>query len=462
MASFARNGARFNNAPLIESGAFKGQEAGSVGSAMNFCTKLSLALIFICEFLVIFDKSLGSITGPIFVVTMIFLQFTEYFYVPFAVTSVTYGALGTMLGNSLGVYLLLLPLLALRLIITKFSVKVRFTDFIITVIGLFHIVHLCFFEPGFYVPGYNNQTKKLIFMASLVLWFCYIRSLERENDGVINKMMIALAMSVAVNATASLITGNVSKFESNDRMGISGIGGNDPNIAAMFLCIAFAIVLSSKYLKIWMKVLIVCILMATLITTVSVSGLIGMLLVLFAFLFFMTKDKHNVTLLLLIILVALLVISLFPLLNISSESESKPTEYLDYYQQKLTDKLGALQSENYTDTTSGRLYLSSINLEYFSGQSAVTQLFGGTSVNPLGNNVSHNSFVDILLQYGYFGLTAISLMVIYKFFSQWGLARKTGDCTLLMCKIVMLYWSFSLSLFDGNGICLWLAMLVMY
>ncbi len=429
---------------------------------MTFCTRFAVAAVFLCEFLVIFNRSLETVTGPIFVITMTFLQFTDYFYLPFAVTSVVYGALGTMFRGSLGVYLLLLPLLALRLIITKFSVKIRLTDFLIAAIGLYHIAHLYFFESGYFVTGYNNQVKKLIFMISLVLWFCYIRSLERSNNGIINKTLLALSLSIATNALASLITGNASNFDSNDRLGLSGIGGNDPNIAAMFLCIAFAVILSSWYLKNWMKAPLICILMATLITTVSISGLIGMVLILFAFLFFMNKDKRNITLFLAIILIALLVISLFPLLNISSESESKPTEYLDYYQQKLTDKLGALQSENYTDTTSGRLYLSRINLEYFSGQSAVTQLFGGISVNPLGHNVSHNSFVDILLQYGYFGLTAISLMVIYKFFSQWGLARKTGDCTLLMCKLVMLYWSFSLSLFDGNGICLWLAMLVMY
>ena len=448
------------NSPLISASAAACKDPSAVSAGrtadklFDFFKKLSIIALYVCEFAVIYNRSFEKITGPIMAVCMLFLIFTDYYYVPFTVILIPGGALGTVIMGKLSVYYLLFPLLILHLIITKCNVSFRWSDLVLFALGLFHIVHLAIFE------NYVQYVPKLVFMTAIICWFLYIRCLSRRDDGLIGRMLLSLAMTITVNAGASLLTGNYSKYESADRLGIAGIGGNDPNIAAFIIGIAVAVLLSTKLLKVWVKIPLLFLLFTTLITTVSISGMIGNTVIILSFLIFMNKNKRNFSVILTIILVAVIAIGVFPMLNIQSESTNQSTNYLEYYQEKINDKLGAVKNKNYAEATSTRSELLNQNLKYFSEQSAVHQLFGGNRVSPLNVNVSHNSFADILLRFGYVGFVAVILMLLYSTYNAVRISYRTGDCMLLLCKLNMLYWSFSLSLFEGQTSCMWFALLL--
>ena len=178
-------------------------------------------------------------------------------------------------------------------------------------------------------------------------------------------------------------------------MGLIGIGSNDFNIAAMIISLGIAVTLSSKRLKMWFKVAGVMIMCLTIITTVSISGFLAILLVMLLLAAIMNKNKHNISILLIIIFGALLAVYVFPMLGImgGEDASGETINYLEYYQEKLTDRFDSFLSNNYDDATSGRTALSRLNLKYFSEQSAMTQLFGGVDTNPLGEGVSHNTLL---------------------------------------------------------------------
>ncbi len=419
--------------------------------------KIAVALLFVCEFLVIYKPNLEIITGPILTVCMIFLMFTDYFYVPMTVIIVPLGTLGTIFAGKIAIYYLLFPLLLLRITVTGLKFKVRLSDFTLLVLGALHILQLMLIE------GYMHNIKTIVYMAATICWFIYIRCLARGDDSLVDKVLVSLAVCITVNALASMFTDNVySKYTSADRLGIAGAGTDDPNIAAMYLCIAFAILLSSQNLKIWMKIPLILLISLSLISTVSISGLLAFAVIAFAFVLFMNKNRKNVLIIVSLVVVLLIAISVFPLLGLSSESEINSTNYLEYYQTKLEEKIGHLQNRNFDDATSDRTVNTTNNLEYFSAQPIVNQIFGGNSANPLNILVSHNSFADILLRFGYFGLFTLIIIIIYGTYKQLIFARNSGNCTLLMCKIALLYWSLTLSLYEGMSSCMWMTFLLMF
>lgn len=419
----------------------------------NIMPKTAVVILFLCEFFVLLFPDVQLITGPIFTVLSVYLMFTDYFYVPFTVIIIPMGALGTIIAGKLAIYYLLYPLLLIRLFASGFKLKIKATDFLIIVIGAIHIAELVIVED------YTN-TAKLLYVSATIFWFFYLKCISRENRAYLNNAFTSLAMSITANAFASILSGSYSKYATADRLGIAGVGGGNPNFAAFYIGIAIAIILSTKKFKIFVKLPILLVLGFALITTVSLSGLIGVVVVLLSYFTFANKDKHKLAILLAVLLAAVLAVTLFPLLNIQSESSSNSTNYLEYYQDKLSERLDSFKNQNYDDVTSNRTSVLKDNLEFFSDQSVMHQLFGGNSVNPYNYLVSHNSYADILMRFGYAGLLAILLAVIYRFYRQLLYARKSGDCIILMCKIALLFWSFTASMFEGIGSCLWIAVLL--
>ena len=123
--------------------------------------------------------------------------------------------------------------------------------------------------------------------------------------------------------------------------------------------------------------------------------------------------------------------------------------------------MGSFFNNDYDEASSGRAALTKINLEYFFEQSAKKQLFGGNHVNPLGVNVSHNTFADNLLRFGYVGSIVIFIIMAYSLIKSFQKTRATGNCTFLLCKLLMIYWSLTLSLFEGIGSVLWFMLVLM-
>ena len=166
----------------------------------------------------------------------------------------------------------------------------------------------------------------------------------------------------------------------------------------------------------------------------------------------MNKDRKNLSVLLIIILVAAVAISVFPMLGIvgGENASGEAVNYLEYYQEKLSNKVAEFLGGDYDSATTGRTEITRLNIEYLLEQPALNQLFGGNHVNPLGINVSHNCFVDVMLRFGFVGFVFVFAVMCYSLIKCIQRTRQTRDCTILLCKMLFIYWSLTLSLFDGH------------
>ena len=427
-------------------------------TANSVFIKCVIVAVYICQMLLLFSRSTFELVlGPVLAICIIILMFTPYYYIPVAVVFLTTHALGTVILGRISFFVLMGFMLVLRLFIVKFKNNFNLSDIAWMLLGLFNCFHLAVFMYD------SIGSEKLTIIVVFTLWMIYMRGDTRSKEEVFPNFWLAFAFAITTNAVVSLLSRSATMYETSDRMGIIGFGSNDPNIAAMVITLGIAILLSSQKTKMWVRITALIILFFSLITTVSISGLIAATFTVLVFSIIMNKNKKNVSALLIILLGALVAVYLFPMLGIMGQKNAagETVNYLEYFQEKLNDKMSNFAGSDIDNATSGRSELTRMNLEYLFEQSALKQLFGGNHVNPLGINVSHNSFVDIMLRYGYLGFFAVFLLMIYSVLRCMQRTKHTGDCTILLCKLLMIYWSLTLSLFDSNGAVLWFSLVLM-
>ena len=123
--------------------------------------------------------------------------------------------------------------------------------------------------------------------------------------------------------------------------------------------------------------------------------------------------------------------------------------------QRLSSMISDLIVGNYNGFSSGRLGLSSQYIEAFSNYNIVQMIFGnagnlGTLKVALGR-ASHNSYIDILLSYGLFGIGLFLLYVINIFYS----FIKKNEWKSLVVAVLFLIVAFSRTLGVSN-LCLYI------
>lgn len=424
----------------------------------NVFVKCVIIMSFICQMLVLYNRSIfESVTGPILALCIVILTFTDYYYIPFAIVLLTPHAIGTVIMGRISFYVFMGAILALRLLIIKFDIVFTLSNVLWLMLGLFNVLHLNIFMFE------HVGSEKLTYMAIFTAWIVFLFADKRRDSEIVDKFFLTFGIAIVTNATVSLISRTATKYVASDRLGIIGIGASDPNIAAMMLTLAVAIIIGSKYLKVWLKIVLVLIPMLSMITTVSVSGVLAIVILFLIFGIAMNKSGDNLSVFFLIILGALIAVYIFPMLGIMGEENAagETTNYLEYYQDKIYNRVGAFFADDIDAASSGRTALMQKNMEFLREQSAIKQLFGGNHVNPLGINVSHNTFADIALRFGYVGLFAVIIMIIFSLIKCVQRLKESGNCTVLLCKAMMLYWSLTLSIFDGSVGVLWFTIVLM-
>lgn len=123
--------------------------------------------------------------------------------------------------------------------------------------------------------------------------------------------------------------------------------------------------------------------------------------------------------------------------------------------QRLSSMISDLIVGNYNGFSSGRLGLSSQYIEAFSNYNIVQMIFGnagnlGTLEVALGR-ASHNSYIDILLSYGLFGIGLFLFYVINIFYS----FIKKNEWKSLVVAVLFLIVAFSRTLGVSN-LCLYI------
>ncbi len=438
----------------------KKQTNNGVGLTLNnVFVKCVIVACYLCQMLLLSNRSMFELyISPILAVCFVILTFSEYYYIPYALVMLTPNGLGTIFMGRISFYVFLIFLLVLRMVIVKGTIKFVLSDVVWLILGLANAFYLKITASG------NVGWPKIVLTCVLTVWLIYINSDNRNNEGVIDRFLIAFAVAITTDAIVSLITRTATKYAASNRMGIIGFSSDDPNGAAMILSFAMAIFLSAQNIKILPKMVAIICLVFTVITTVSISGLIACVLVLLLYFIIVNKKQQKLSVFLFIVFSVVLAIYLFPMLGITGEENAtgEAVNYLEYYQERLNDRFLSFVNNDVDSATSGRTEVTRWNMEWFSEQSTLRQLFGGNDVNPAGRGVAHNTFVDMILRFGYVGFSMIAIYAIYAMVRCIQRARESGNYNLLLCKFLMLYWSVTLSMFDGAGAVLWLAFVMIF
>lgn len=142
---------------------------------------------------------------------------------------------------------------------------------------------------------------------------------------------------------------------------------------------------------------------------------------------------------LILVLILFLIINFSHLLEIMLNSNVAGINALG---QRLTSMMRLYNNGDLNSFSSGRLNLNQEYYEYFKNSSIMTQLFGdpGNMSNLVGiyGRSSHNSYIDLLLSYGYFGF-ALFLAIIVSFVYKRIKASEWDRVTISVLFLIIAY-----------------------
>ena len=122
---------------------------------------------------------------------------------------------------------------------------------------------------------------------------------------------------------------------------------------------------------------------------------------------------------------------------------------------RIDEKLVSLSVGDMSDVTTGRTTLAKQNFEFYLSQSILTIIFGGISVNcrhvhPALSQVSHNEFVDLLLNVGIVGaviMVGFFLVSYFSYVKKYYRSKESHDLCIVMIKTIWLLYAVALTTF---------------
>lgn len=189
------------------------------------------------------------------------------------------------------------------------------------------------------------------------------------------------------------------------------VGVRDPNNFALQsnICMLFALRFLKTKLSTFKLYIILAILSFSSIITLSVSGF-GTTLAILTYVLF--TDKRSRILKIIFSALTIIVFVMILMGNIQINDSS----IIGSIFKRINTIIRALESGDYYSATTTRTVLWEKYINGFSKYSQLKQYTGSpTEMASIGHNIgmsSHNNYIDILLNYGYFGLTIYSLAIV--------------------------------------------------
>lgn len=264
---------------------------------------------------------------------------------------------------------------------------------------------IVFFALEFFgnsIKGAVNRSTMIIACYSFIAYF----HSDREKRVMIAKSIIVMTLFIFVYGMLHL---NLSYTAEGFRFA----GVKDANNFALMCNISLFYILFEKrifkhdltYLCITPILILGCLI------TVSISGICTMAVLIFAFACLYNKKYRAIAVLVLIVF-ALVLGVIFPLL-LTSEIGT-----LSYLAQRIYQIVENLKEGDYGSATTNRSDIWVQYMDLFKSFNFGDKLFGNASavkdwMNSIkGNLASHNSYIDILLTYGFFGLFVLIALII--------------------------------------------------
>jgi len=303
---------------------------------------------------------------------------------------------------------------------------------------------------------YGSITGEDVFYLLVYIFAILIQcgKYKDDKDNLAQQLSLAISVIVTLIALHAVITGGVEYADMDDaeiiRRGVLGAGIGDPNFSCLLLSTGIVSALNCKKIYLWARIVMICLMLGAVVVTVSTTGLLALGVIAIVHALNSSKLTHkirNVVIILLLVVIATQVYMSLP--------EKYRNEGIDSYVTRVDDKYQALTQGDYTKVTTNRTDISERYLNYINnGQSFLKTLFGGNSVVPkafVSRAISHITYIDFLVQYGYVGTFLILLFIAYHFKKQYGNKEfmQYRNFAISM-KILYLFFAFSISIYKES------------
>lgn len=303
------------------------------------------------------------------------------------------------------------------------------------------------------VSGHSMKTMLFAFVDIICAIFLVCDYLNEEDK------LKKFVNSYVIVAFLAFLTGIVSR---NEMTVMQNYGGKlltisrftatfeDPNYMGFFYTIAIFAIVSLKMYRSVIRNLIVIGLYGIILTSMSMTAIIGNILL--WILFFLIRGKISLRTVVMIILALAVLVNLY-----NYGLEHPDIKLIGDMSLRIQDKLNSLFLKDFDSFSTGRTALSEVHLNIFEESSVIRQLFGGRAVNSYyidirqdANFSAHNEYIDMLLNVGVIGWIIMFGYVIISMIKKVFVYRSSSD-DLFLCGIMMnlawLYYVATLTVF---------------
>ncbi len=290
-----------------------------------------------------------------------------------------------------------------------------------------------------------NTSQALPLVLEIISCFFVVSELTERPESMHKFFAI-----YAILCLCSFLTGVVCENTIGDEYSYIRFNATfeDPNYMGFFFTIGIFALFSLKLFHPIIRTLIIIVIYAMMLTSLSVTAIVVNVLVWAFYLVFIKKLKPSV--LIVCVLAVAVVVSLF-----FYGLENPETPVIGDFAERINEKLEELESGNIGDATTGRTDIAQKNFAYYGSLSVFRILFGGLSANaryihPDLEYASHNEYIDMLLNVGVVGALILFGYFFSTFITHVRHYRKTKEdrqLCFLMSKVIWLCYAAGLTMF---------------
>ena len=410
--------------------------------------KIVVAFLAVLMLIVFIEPSNSVYCGPIMAALFIYLFFSGYQELVAAIIIVANDALGTIIAGELSFQYLLFVLLVVKLLISwRFSANRR---------GALFFVFMIFPSHLFIIEFINFKTYIL---AMIFLLAIFVLKLDSDSK-VLQRFFAGIAFVVVIISIHAMLTGGVEFYEEDNtitRKGILGVGIGDANFSAFVLNLGIICLLNFVSAKWYYKVACMIPILYAFVLTRSVSGFLALFLAICVMLLFNSKKSKGIVGVIVFFIIVICAYQLY-----GSLSKDLHIEIVDAFIERLEEKLTFVQAGDISNATTNRSEHATAYFNYiFNEQSAVKLLFGGNPiiVNSVSGSASHNTYLDILLQFGIVGLVPFVAYLIHRLAKTLKNSDDQYRRAKITLKVLCMFFALGLSIYADNVWSLWVAIL---
>lgn len=259
-------------------------------------------------------------------------------------------------------------------------------------------------------------------------------------------------LAIIISTAFAVIYGKTQHTELN--RWVSGLGSTKQLFGTLgttrfglYLCISLIYPLYFESKK-YVRVLLCVLLSVAVLQTVSMTAL-AMLIGVFSFYFFTSKQSGmtKVLITILIVIIFILLMILWP--HISQIDIIRPIA------QRIENIMSDIDAGNINEATSGRADLTTVYMNRFNNLPLLDRIFGGGILETAGSWYSHNSYIDLLTYFGYFGIALLLILQIVRVFQYW---RSPEFLQIILLKLLVIIVGATVSIGSDQYWLIWMFM----